>query len=102
GIEAKYADTVEYLRAMDEVTGAAERNSMNKKFRGGSTIYADSLALMLGKRVSSGAVEDMYAKVNDYVGEKGSKLIDAMLGALKPSVAEGVTAEALGKFNNQL
>lgn len=102
GIEAKYADTVEYLRNMDAVTGAAERNSMNKKFRGGSTIYADSLALMLGKRATSGAVEDMYVKVNDYVGEKGSKLIDAMLGALKPSVAEGVTKEALDGFNAEL
>jgi hypothetical protein len=102
GVEAKYGNVVQYLRQMDEVTGAAERDAMSKKFRGPSTIYADSLATMLGKRATSGAVEDMYAKVNDYIGEKGSNLIDSLFGILRTDVAAGVTEEGLRKFNSQL
>lgn len=102
GVEAKYGESVQYLRQMDEVTGAAERDTLSKKFKAGATIYQDSLALMLGKRASSGPVEDMWVRVNDYIGQKGSNLIDSIFGVLRNDVSEGVTKEALETFNDSL
>jgi hypothetical protein len=102
GVEAQYSDVIQYLRQMDEVVGAPGRDALSKKFKEASTIYADSLAVMLASRSSTGVIEDTWVRVNDYIGDKGSKLIDSALGIFREDVGQGITQASLERFNAKL
>lgn len=102
GVETHYAETFSYLRSMDAATTAKKAAPFGVKFADETSIFKDSEYLMLGKRASSGSIEDGWVRVNGFIGEKGSQLIDNALGIFRSDIGSGVTAKQLDEFNTAL
>lgn len=101
-VELKYDDTIQALKSIDRELGAAERTTLDKKWREPDTIWKDTVGVMLNQKSYGGAAENLFVRVNDYIGEAGSKVIDAAFGSLRKPKGQAITAQDLDKFNADL
>lgn len=104
GVELKYDDVVAGLKQIDREMDAVERGNLlgRKKSAEPETIWKDSLAVMLDQKSYSGPLENLFVRVNDYIGEAGSKVIDGALSVFRTPASGRITQEMLDEFNTTL
>jgi hypothetical protein len=103
GVELKYNGIVQGLKRMDDFFGKVEASSMDKTWREPATIWQDTLSTMLNTRARGSNLENMWVRVNDFLGEKGSKLVESTLAGLSKARINGrLTQEDLNVFNAKL
>lgn len=101
GIGLKYEDSIRVLRNMDEQIAKPEYSAITRKGREKDTIYKDTINLMMDSPGGGGPTQDMWAAVNDFVGGKGSQLIDNFFGKIGFK-GQGVSKTDLDEFNAML
>lgn len=81
-VELRYADVVQGLKYADAVadSGASTLGTIRKE---AYTMYKDSLRMMMDGQSYSGWAEGTYRAVSGFVGEQGSKAIDAASNAVR-------------------
>lgn len=103
GVELKNQKLVESLRRVDKEYSKVGRTILGGKFKEQDSIWQDTLNTMMATRGYGSVAEQMFVRVNDFVGNIGSKAIDAAINSLRPSKSGvGITDEAMESFNRQL
>lgn len=98
-VELKYAQEFQTLRAIDGVVTNVERSKLTG--RGNTTsIWEDSRRLMVDVKPGISEIQNLFVRVNDYIGQQGSKIIDDAFGIFRRSPR--VTQESLDQFNREL
>lgn len=101
-VELRYDDTIQALRSIDKELGAAERTALDKKWREPDSIWKDTVNIMLDQKSYGGPLENLFVRVNDYIGEAGSRVIDAAFNAFRKPAGKAITQEDLDSFNAEL
>lgn len=103
GVELRYNGIVQGLKRMDEFYGKVEASALNKTWQEPATIWKDTLATMLNYRARGSNLENLFVRVNDFIGEKGSQFIENTLSGLSKASKTGrITSEQLQEFNAKL
>lgn len=102
GVELRYDDVIQGLKNLDRELGAAERTALDKTWREPDTIWKDTLNVMLDQKSYGGALENLFVRVNDYIGEAGSRVLDAAFNTFRKPKGTSITQVDLDKFNSDL
>lgn len=102
GVELQFDDVIQSLKSLDKELGEAKRIPISPKYKEQDTIWKDTVNLMLDRKSTGTALEQTFVKVNDYIGEYGSKIIDGALGSLRKSPGAPITSKDLQEFTNKL
>lgn len=81
-VELRYADVVQGLKYADTVADSAA-SSLGGVRKEAYTMYKDSLRTMMDSQSYSGWAEGMYRSVNGFVGETGSRALDAATNVIR-------------------
>ncbi len=102
GMELHYGEIIGQLERMDETAtklgavGEAKRNAP-------VTVYRDTINKLLSKNAANGKLDAGWAKVNDWVGQQGSVVLDKAMQLLVPGKAgASITHEQLMEYNRTL
>lgn len=101
GVELRYGKEFQALRSIDDVMTNAERSRISPRYKEKDSIWKDTVGLALDQRSYGGFIEDIYTRVNDFIGERGSALIDDALGIFRSGDAP-ITQAQLDEFNMRL
>jgi len=98
-VELRYADTFAEMRWMDRAAKRTEQGLFGAKKA--ESIYRDSMNMMLDIRSQGNEAQQLWKKVNDFVGEKGSELIHNALTGAKQS-GKALSLDDFDKINKTL
>lgn len=103
GVELKYSDTIQQLRRMDREASKFQKSGVfTKKHK--DTIWKDTESLFFDSKSAGGELETAWQRVNDFIGEQGSKVIGDGIDILGEQIrVKGkVTQADLDAFNSHL
>lgn len=103
GIELKYAGTIESLRRVDTQRSRFQKSGFFTK-DAKSTIWKDTERMFFDDKGTGGEFEQLWVKVNDFIGDKGSEVISKAYDTLRKSIRPGekFTQAKLDSFNTEL
>jgi len=99
-VELQFADVVENLKSIDSVFTRDEQATLFKR-KTEDSVYEYLRKTMLDDFGEGGAGEQLWARVNDYIGEHGSKVLNTVFSKFRASAA-GFTQEQLDNINLEL
>ena len=102
GFKTKYADMFETLQNLDREYGKIGRSSLEKRYREPDSIFKDTANIMLGRRSVGSRAEQEFVRINDFIGDVGSKAVDNAVGFLRRTRTGSVTEEGMKAFNDSL
>lgn len=102
GVELQFDDAIQSLRSLDAELGMAERTAIADRWKEPDSIWKDTVNLMLDQKSHGGALQETFVRVNDFIGDAGSKVLDGALGSLRKPKSTPITSRDLHKFNSDL
>lgn len=103
GVELKYSKVVESLKRLDKEFGKVGRTGLAKEYKPEDSIWKDTLNTMLATRSHGSMAEQMFVRVNDFIGNIGSDVIDNAFNAFRPSRNKLlVNDQTMKEFNDQM
>lgn len=102
GVELRYDGVVSGLKRMDDFYRSVEDSTLDKTWREPATIWQDTLSTMVNARARGSNLENMWVRVNDYMGEKGSQFIERTLTGLSKNGNKTLDQKDLAEFNRKL
>lgn len=75
-IKTRYRDELDTLNRLELAESNFSRDVLNKNVRDSDSIWQDTANLYLGRRSFNAGMDSLYARVNDFVGTKGSAVLD--------------------------
>ena len=81
-VSLKYARTVQALKMADLEYDASARSSLETTRSTARTVFGDTLKMMLYSDSATGTAVTGYRRINDWIGENGSRVLDATVGAM--------------------
>lgn len=102
GVELRYDDVIQSLRGIDEQFSSAEKSAIDKRYREQDSIWQDTVSIMLNQKSYGGKMEDLFVRINDYIGTAGSKVIDGAFNVLRKPAGVALNEKDYKEFNKQL
>lgn len=81
-VELKYADTVQTLKMADKAYDVSAADSLATTRATQRTVFGDTLKVMLNSDSATGTAVTGYRRVNDFIGEHGSKVLEGSVAAI--------------------
>lgn len=103
GVEAMYAEPIEMLRRIDQERSQFAKSGLFRT-KPKDSVWRTVERQMFDDRGTGGEFEQLWVRVNDFIGEKGSEVLGGALDNLVRSVRPGkqLTQEKFNEYNMHL
>lgn len=101
-IKVHYRNEFETLQRLDLVEGKFTRDILDKGQRESDSIWQDTQNLYLSKRSFNAGMENLWGKVNDFVGGTGAQVLDRAYNAFFRNNKAALTQENFQAYNAHL
>lgn len=100
GVELKYSEFMGQLKRIDEERSKFQKSTLFAKEQP-SSIWEDTVRMMLDDKGTGGELEQLWNRVNDFIGEKGSQVLGDAIDLLRKAVKPGqrLTQDKLDEYN---
>lgn len=100
-IRLYYKDELATLERLELAESAFSRDILDRNLKDADSIWQDTANLYLNRRSFNGGADSLYARVNDFVGTKGSLVLDKTFDLFFKGKAP-LTEEQYTRYNKRL
>lgn len=103
GVELRYDAEITTLRALDKELSKVSQTPLGGVPKEQDSIWKDTVDVMLNKKSYGGSAEDLFVRINDFIGNAGSKVLDNSWAMLRPGSGKTkITEEQMKEWNSKL